>query len=220
MALSVIGAGMGRTGTKSLKLALEQLGFGPCFHMAEFFTSANGEALKATWERVAFDPAPPDWDEVFAGYRSTVDFPASVFWRELADRYPDAKVILSLRDAERWYASTQETIFKPDPDRPFAERTDNWGRMAYKVISLDTFGGDTTSRDHCIAVYEKHNAAVKATIAPERLLVYEPGEGWTRLSAFLGVPAPDTPFPRENTADAFKAARKAEADKAAEGGAA
>ena len=76
MALSVIGAGLGRTGTKSLKLALEQVGFGPCFHMAEFFTSERGEALKATWERVAFDPAPPDWDEVFDGYRSTVDFPA------------------------------------------------------------------------------------------------------------------------------------------------
>lgn len=214
MALEVIGAGLGRTGTMSLKLALEQLGFGPCFHMAEFFTSPKGEALKATWERVAYDATPPDWDQVFDGYRSTVDFPACAYWRALAGRYPEGKVILTVRDAERWYQSTQETIFKPDPDNPLAARTDPWGRMVYRIVNLDTFGGDTRSRDHCLAVYERHNAAVKAAIPPERLLVYEVGEGWAPLCAFLGVPVPDTPFPRENTTEKFKArveARKAEA---------
>ena len=213
MTLEVIGAGFGRTGTMSLKLALEALGFGPCFHMAEFFTSENAEALKEKWERVAYGPGNPDWEAVFDGYRSTVDFPACSYWRELAAAYPAAKVILSVRDPERWYTSTQETIFKPDPDKPLAERTDNWGRRVYKVIRQDTFGGDTTSHDHCIAVYDRHNAAVQAEIPPERLLVHEVKEGWAPVCAFLGVPVPDAPFPRENTMDAFKArvdARKAE----------
>jgi hypothetical protein len=71
--------------------------------------------------------------------------------------------------------------------------------------SHDTFGGDTNSGNYRIAVTEKHNAAVKATIPPQRLLVYDLGEGWAPLAAFLGVPAPDTPFPRENTTESFKA---------------
>ena len=210
MALSVIGAGFGRTGTMSLKLALEQLSLGPCFHMAEFFISENGEALKDKWERAVFGGGPPDWDDLFDGYRSTVDFPACSYWRELADHFPDAKVILSVRDAERWFASTQETILKPNPDKPLAERTDNWGRMVYKVINQDVFGGETRDHDHCIAVYERHNATVKATIPAERLLVYEVKEGWAPLCAFLGVPVPDTPFPRENTTEIFQSRREAE----------
>lgn len=218
MALAVIGAGLGRTGTRSLKQALELIGFGPCFHMAEFFISANADALKTMWERVAYGPAPPDWDEVFEGYQSTVDFPACSYWHALADRYPDAKVILSVRDAESWYTSTQQTIFKPDPDRPLAERTDNWGRMVYRIINQNTFNSDTNGRDHCIAVYNRHNAAVRATIAPERLLVYEVSDGWAPLCAFLDVPMPSEPFPLRNTTEDFKAMvaeRKAQAAMAA-----
>ncbi|MCB1500969.1 MAG: sulfotransferase family protein [Bauldia sp.] len=221
MTLSVIGAGLGRTGTMSLKLALEQLGFGPCFHMAEFFTSEDADALKEKWERVAFATPPPDWDDVFAGYRSTVDFPSCAYWRELAAYYPEAKVILSVRDAERWYASTQETIFKRDPERPLPERTDPWGRMVYRIITQNTFGGDTASHDHCIAVYNRHNAAVEAALPKERLLVYEAGSGWEPICGFLGVPVPETPFPRENTTEAFQAKvaeRKAEAARAAAAG--
>lgn len=214
MALSVIGAGFGRTGTMSFKMALEQLGFGPCFHMAEFFKCADPEAMKEKWSRAVLGAGPMDWDKLFDGYRSTVDWPSTAYWRELAESFPDAKVILTVRDAERWYASTQETIFKPNPDKPLAERTDNWGRMVYKVINQDTFGGDTAGHDHCISVYNRHNETVKAALPPERLLVYQAGEGWERLCAFLGVPVPDTPFPRENTSETFKA-RRAE-EKAAE----
>ena len=90
--------------------------------------------------------------------------------------------------------SRPELIFKPEPERPMADRTDPWGRMAFKLIDQGTFAGDTTSRDHCIAVYERHNARVKATIPPERLLVYEAGEGWAPLCAFLEVPAPNAPL--------------------------
>ncbi|MCB1494898.1 MAG: hypothetical protein KDJ86_03855 [Bauldia sp.] len=215
MTLAVIGAGFGRTGTMSAKLALEQLGYGPCFHMAEFFRREDGDALKQKWECAAYSDGPPDLDDLFDGYRSTVDFPGCVYWRALTGHFPESKVLLTVRDPERWYASTQETIFKPDPDKPpFAERTDSWGRMVYKLINQDTFGGDTATRDHCIDVFNRHNAAVKAAIPADRLLVYEVGEGWEPLCAFLGAAVPDAPFPRENTTEVFQAKRAAEAEAA------
>jgi Sulfotransferase domain len=216
MALSVIGAGFGRTGTMSLKQALEQLGFGPCFHMAEFFTNENGEALTGKWARAVLGSEAPDWDEVFAGYQSTVDWPSTAYWRELVARYPAAKVILSVRDADRWFDSTQETIFRGrSSDESLANRTDDWARMVYKAINQDTFGGNTTDRAHCIAVYEAHNEAVKRTIPADRLLVYQASEEWEPLCRFLGVPVPDAPFPRANTSDEFKARRAAEGEAAA-----
>jgi Sulfotransferase domain len=211
MVLSVIGAGFGRTGTFSLKLALEQLGFGPCFHMAEFFISDSAETLQTKWAGVAFGPGSPDWDTVFDGYRATVDWPSCAFYRELAEHYPDAKVILTVRDAERWYDSCAATIFTgPTTDT----RTDPWGRMVHKVISEDAFAGNTRDREKAIAVYNRHNETVRTTIPPERLLVYQPGDGWEPLCAFLDVPVPETPFPRANTAEEFQAHRAAE--KAAE----
>ena len=211
MALSVIGAGLGRTGTMSMKFALQQLGFDPCHHMMDLFKSEHAEALKAKWMRVVFDSGAPDWDAVFDGYRATVDWPSCAYYRELADHYPDAKVILTVRDADRWYESTQATIFTGrQADTELAERTDDWGRMVFKLINQDTFGGNTRDRDHCIAVYRAHNEAVKRTIPPERLLVYEVGEGWEPLAAFLGVPVPDAPFPQANTTEEFQSRRAAE----------
>ncbi|MCB2098759.1 MAG: hypothetical protein KDE05_14095, partial [Parvularculaceae bacterium] len=108
MTLSVIGAGLGRTGTASLKVALETLGLGKCHHMSEVFGSPEQTDL---WVKAAHGA--PDWPTIFKGYGSAVDFPTAAFWRELADYYPDAKIILSLRDPEKWYESTQETILSP-----------------------------------------------------------------------------------------------------------
>ncbi|KAB2876453.1 MAG: sulfotransferase family protein [Bauldia sp.] len=215
MALSVIGAGFGRTGTMSLKLALEQLGFGPCFHMAEFFISNAAEALKKKWERVAYGPGEPDWDYVFDGYRATVDWPSCVFFRELAGHYPLAKVILTVRDPERWFDSTQATIFRRNTSENLAERGDPWARMVLKVVNQLTFGGDVNDRDGCIAVYKAHNEAVRRAIPPERLLVYEAREGWAPLCRFLEVDVPDAPFPQANTTEEFQARRTDEAEKAA-----
>lgn len=218
MTLTVIGAGLGRTGTMSLKLALEQLGFGPCFHMAEFFRSPDGEALKVTWERVAYGPDAPDWDAVFAGYRSTVDWPSAAYYRQLAERYPAAKVILTERDADRWFDSTQATIFGGrSTDEGLAARTDPWGRMVYKIINQDTFAGNTRDRAAAIAVYRAHNDEVRRTIPPERLLVCQAGEGWEPLCRFLGVDVPDTPYPEANTKEEFQARVAAEKQKAANG---
>lgn len=195
MALSVIGAGLGRTGTMSLKLALEQLGFGPCYHMKEVF------GLPKSWTQWsdAADGKPVDWDEVFEGFNSAVDWPSAEFYKPLADYYPDAKVILTVRDPEAWYASTQATIFNFDNH---AGAPEAWAQMIQKVIGRK-FNGDLKTRDHCIEVYNRHNDEVRRTIPAERLLEYTPGEGWEPLCSFLGVPVPEQPYPKVNTTEEF-----------------
>ncbi len=191
MALKVIGAGFGRTGTASLKLALEQLGFGPCYHMSEVVANAGHMDL---WNNAA--AGNPDWDEIFKGYSSTTDFPASIYWRELADYYPDAKVVLSLRDAERWYESTQETIMS----RKMMALLDGtpWRAMLRNTIDA-LFDGKIHDRDTLVRVFNEHTETVKAAFGPDRLLVFEAKQGWAPLCAFLGVPVPEADFPRVNS---------------------
>ena len=205
MPLSVIGAGFGRTGTMSLKLALEQLGFGPCYHMIEVFKDPKAPGY---WEAAA-DGEPVDWEVVFAGFNSTVDWPNATFYRELADAYPDAKVILTERDPEAWFRSTQNTIFA----NKIPDDTENpWGRMVLKVIA-DLFDRQMSNKDKLIEVFNRHNETVKRVIAPERLLVYQVSEGWRPLCEFLGVEVPDEPMPKANTTEEFQtrlAARVAE----------
>ena len=196
MPLSVIGAGFGRTGTMSLKLALDNLGFGPCYHMTEVFKNPKASGY---WEAAA-DGKPVDWEEVFAGYRSTVDWPGATFYKTLADAYPEAKVILTKRDPEAWCASIQATIFS----RPIRDDTDDdWQRMVLKVIA-DLFDRQMTDKAKLIDVYNRHNEEVRQTIAPERLLVYEVSEGWAPLCAFLGVDVPDEPMPKVNSTEDFR----------------
>jgi hypothetical protein len=202
MALKVIGAGLGRTGTFTLKTALEILGFGPCHHMVEVLANP---AQVPFWNRAA-DGEPVDWDEVFAGYDAMVDWPGCHFYAELAERYPDAKVILSHRDPERWYESMSETILKSmqmmgfEHGRPVP--ADHPMRFGGVIISEKTFGFDY-SKDNVIAAFERHVAAVRRTIAPERLLEFEAPQGWEPLCAFLDVPVPDAPFPRTNSREEF-----------------
>jgi len=191
MALKVIGAGFGRTATASLKLALETLGFGPCYHMSEVLANAGHLDL---WTDVA--DGKPNWDEIFKGYNSTTDFPASRYWRELAEYYPDAKIILSLRDPEKWFESTQDTIFSPRMWAILAGT--KWERMLEKTINT-LFDGKIHDHDAMVRVFNEHNAAVKAAFGPDRLLVFEAKEGWAPLARFLGVDVPDTEFPRVNS---------------------
>lgn len=195
MSLQVIGAGFGRTGTLSLKLALEQLGFGPCHHMVEVFAHPEQVPL---WTAAA--EGRPDWDAIFKDYRSTVDWPTATFYRELAEFYPDAKVILTERDPEAWFASTQATIFRLDfpPDS-----TDPWTIMVGKVVA-DLFDRRMHDKDKLISVYQAHNARVREVIPAERLLAYQVSEGWGPLCDFLGVPEPDTPMPKVNTTEEFQ----------------
>jgi hypothetical protein len=205
MSLKVIGAGFGRTGTRSLKEALEILGFAPCHHMMEVFTHPEQVPF---WDRVALGQK-YDWEEVFADYQSSCDWPSCTFYKELADRYPQAKVILSLRDPKSWYKSVSNTIMpamkKPGPDSPGPHLPGVFGPI---LIGENTFAYDF-SEAHMIDVFERHNAEVKRTIPAGRLLVFEASQGWEPLCKFLGVKLPAVPYPNMNTTEEFQARRRA-----------
>lgn len=206
MPLDVIGAGLGRTGTLSLKLALEQLGLGPCYHMLE--VRAAPERLEH-WNRIAAGEQ-VDWDEVFQGFRSTVDWPACNYYRELMARYPAARVILSQRDPDTWFRSTQATIFN--------DAVQSQAPPSVVKILTDIVGKDLSDRRACIAAFERHNAGVKQFVPAERLLVFDPAQGWAPLCAFLGVAVPDAEFPAVNTTEQFRAMIGAGAGADADGG--
>jgi hypothetical protein len=203
--LRVIGAGFGRTGTFSLKTALDLVGVGPTYHMSEVFAHPEHVPI---WQAAA-DGKPVDWDALFAGYHAAVDWPASAFYRQLMDYYPAAKVILTLRDPERWHESGRNTIF-PDREMPTEEPTPEqleWRRMAETALWNGIFDGKVWDREHAIDVFNRHAATVKATVPPDRLLVFEAGDGWEPLCAFLGVPVPDEPYPRLNDTASFQERR-------------
>ena len=199
--LQVIGVGFGRTGTLSLKRALELLGVGRCYHFIEMTRSGH----VGRWLRVARGEA-PDWTSLFSGYGATTDWPAAHYYRELAAAFPDARFVLTVRDAGSWYrsmATTLERLRELVPAwvpglRGFAELTD-------RIIWNGTFDGRFADRDHAIACFEAHSAAVCATLPPARLLVFDVREGWPPLCAFLDLAAPpDTPFPHVNDARAVR----------------
>jgi hypothetical protein len=199
--LEIVGAGFGRTGTRSLKEALELLGFGPCYHMSE----VRGPDRLAQWQAAADGNA--DWEAIFAGYRSAVDWPAAAFWRELAALYPDAKVILTVRDPERWYDSVMTTIHPSSTtpnDDPERQRHIT---MVDRLVWSGTFGGRIEERDHALALFERHREEVRRSLPPERLLTFEAADGWEPLCAFLGVPVPDVPYPSLNDRASFLARR-------------
>ena len=198
MTLSVFSAGFGRTGTMSLKLALEQLGFGPCHHMIEVI--GNGDAQVPLWNAAL--NGQPDFEAIYSGYGAAVDWPTAAFWQELAVAYPDAKVILSSRSAESWYNSISETILATVWDEAsWPPPAVEWFRMVSKVLERSL--GTARDRDGIIAAFEAHEAAVKAAIPAGRLLVHSAKEGWAPLCAFLGVPVPDAPYPRTNSKEEF-----------------
>jgi hypothetical protein len=206
--LKVIGAGFGRTGTMSLKVALESLGFGPCYHMLEVFSHPeHAQRWEAAWLG-----EPVDWDDLLDGYEAAVDWPACAFYEELMEKYPDAKVILTVRDPERWYESVRNTIYALSTTvsgsrilrivlglrslllyGAFAR-----GNMAKTIIWEGTFNGRFEDKRCAIGVFVRHNEEVRRRVPEERLLTYEVSEGWGPLCDFLGVEAPDEPFPRLN----------------------
>jgi len=202
MPLEVIGAGFGRTGTLSFKLALEQLGLGPCYHMLEVFGNAEHTS---TWS-AAIAGEPVNWGALLDGYRSTCDWPACTFWRELRAANPGAKVVLTRRDPDAWYTSMSATILE-SLDRPVEDDADplmiDHQLMTRKLIVERTFGGDL-GREHILAVLAAHEQDVIGSVPPEELLVYDVAEGWEPLCAFLGVPVPTEPFPNTNTTADFR----------------
>jgi hypothetical protein len=214
--LSVIGAGLPRTGTSSVKAALEQLGFGPCYHMFEVF--AHPDHVDR-WLGVG-SGADADWDRVFEGYRSTQDWPASYFWRELAEAYPEAKVVLTVREPRRWFESFRSLMLN-GPARLASEAGGEAAvhpvlnvtqrmRPMLEGMGQQTFGEewrggeDSLTEAVAVAAYERHVAAVREGLPADRLLVFDVREGWGPLCDFLGVDPPAEPFPHLNDAESLK----------------
>ena len=201
MTLEVVGAGLGRTGTHSLKIALEQLLGGPCYHMIETFP--RPDHVEA-WQR-AIDGDPPDWDSLLAEFRATVDWPACAFWREISAANPDAVVLLSSRDTDDWYRSMRNTILEVltrelPPDAISAAQL----TMASDVVRK-RFTPDWNDEAAIKRAYEAHNADVRASVPADRLIDYRPGDGWEPICDKLGLPVPAEAFPHVNTTDEFRA---------------
>jgi hypothetical protein len=198
MALKLIGAGFGRTGTLSVKVALEKLGFGPCYHMAEVM---HYPEVVAKWAAIARG-GEPDWDDIFEGYQSCVDWPACTYWRQIASHFPDAKVLLTVRDSAKWFASAQQTIFsKAHMDLFSAPDADPDLKAMIERLFVTTFNGRGHDREHAIKVFEQHNEEVIRSVPRYRLLCFNAAEGWEPLCRFLSLPVPDEPFPFLNSAD-------------------
>jgi hypothetical protein len=197
MSLRVVGAGLGRTGTLSLKVALEKLLGAPCHHMMEVLTHPEQVPHWLSAARGVM----PDWNELMKGYAASVDWPSAAFWPELAAANPDAIVLLSTRDSsETWWNSANETIFRNLDRAP----PGMWTDMIHSLFS-SRFTPNIRDRAAAIAAYERHNAEVRARVPKHRLLEYQPGDGWEPLCKALGVPVPSEPYPKTNTREEWLA---------------
>lgn len=206
--MKVIGAGFGRTGTMSLKAALEQLGAGPCFHMIDL---VRDPAPLALWQAAAAGEK-VDWTEILDGWESTVDWPGCSFWEDMVETWPDAPVLLSVREPEAWYRSCENSIHAAK-EMALAGELEGGSEDAPDpavigfingLIWNGTFDGRFLERDYALEAFHRHNEAVKAAVPADRLLVYEVAQGWEPLCEFLGVPVPDTPMPHLNDTASFR----------------
>ena len=201
MSLKVIGAGFGRTSTNSLKVALEKLGYSPCHHMKEVMPRAE----QVNWFKRAGAGEEVDWDVVFDDFQAACDWPSAKFHKELAAKYPDAKIVLSVRDANKWYDSTLSTIFAATESIPrwlrwLSPRMRAIHEMVTRVVWEGEFNGRFTDEAYAKQVFLQHIEEVKAHYPPERLLVHQPADGWKPLCEFLGKDIPNEPYPRVNEA--------------------
>ena len=198
MSLRVIGSGLGRTGTMSLKLALERLLDGPCYHMLEVGQAGHID----TWRRAALGDQ-PDWTEFFDGWVAAVDWPVAPFWPVLACTFPDAIIVhTERRDTATWQRSAHGTIFRSE------NHDDEEFEAMWSAVSRLTFDGSYTDPSLTGPGYERHNAQVRATAPRDRLVTYRPGDGWEPLCAALDVDIPDEPYPHVNTTEQFQERRK------------
>lgn len=203
----VIGAGFGRTGTHTLKTALEMLGFGPAYHMAEVFEHPEDATV---WQAAARGE-PVNWDDVLSEYEATTDWPAAAFYDQHLARWPDAKVILTVRDPDSWYRSCRNSIAHGIETWEIPPNEAQVPAMIREVIWEGTFDGRFADRDHAVAVFNQHVEDVRAHVPEDQLLVYEASQGWEPLCTFLGVPVPDEPFPHTNTSKEWAQRRAEEA---------
>jgi hypothetical protein len=197
MALQVIGAGVGRTATLSLKFALEHLGLGPCYHMTEVLAGARRNVPQ--WLDVI--AGKPDWDTIFDGYQSTTDYPACTYWRELTAHYPEARVVLTTRDPDSWFESVSQTIFSEQMNARIHDS--DFGALL-QGVAYAAFDGKQHDRAFMTDWFVRRNQEVIDSLPPDKLLVFHPKQGWEPLCEFLGVPVPDNPFPRVNSRDELR----------------
>jgi hypothetical protein len=197
----VVGAGLGRTGTLSLKLALERILGGPCYHMIEVF--GRPDHIAAWHAAVRGDL--PEWRSLFRDFAAVLDWPAVAFWREISAAYPDAIILLSVRDAESWWRSCDATIFEvfKRSGEGLRSGAGAWFEMVRDVFR-ERFTPDFLDRDAAIAAYERHNDEVRRTADPRRLVEWRPGDGWEPICSALGLSVPDEPFPHTNTTEEFR----------------
>ena len=199
MTISVIGAGWGRTGTLTMKYALEILGYRKCHHMAEVIKNPGEDQqwlAASRGEQI-------DWEVFLKDYQATVDWPSCHFYKELADYYPEAKVILTIRDPKTWYESASETIFR------VINRGLNSGKIAaeknlgYQLVIRSALKGNI-EKNHAIESFEEHTEEVKKNIDASRLLIFEVKDGWEPLCDFLEKEVPSDSFPKINSRDEFE----------------
>jgi hypothetical protein len=200
MALKVIGAGFGRTGTRSLKAALEELGFGRCYHMEEVVK--NPSHLKH-WTEI-MEGGKADWETLFQGYQSATDWPVAAYYRDLMTVYPDAKIILTVRDPESWHRSIMNTLYQAG--RGFFGRVTGILPSVHQFLNAmeksiweGSFHNKLEDKAHAIEVFRNHIEEVKRIVPRERLLIFEARHGWEPLCSFLNVPVPaNKPYPHRN----------------------
>ena len=200
--MELIGAGFGRTGTQSLQAALERLGLGPCYHMDEL---NRHPTHRPHWE-LALRGEPVDWNRFLSGYRSGVDWPVCRFWPQLREAFPEARIVLTMRDPDAWYESMARTVrplttegLKRASGEPLRQL-----RFGNELIFERTFGGEFDDRAATIARYRAHIDHVRASVEPSSLLCLDSGDGWEPLCEFLGLPVPDEPYPHLNRTSSFK----------------
>ena len=216
MSVQIIGAGVGRTGTLSLKHALEELGYQKCHHMIELL---HNPPQLPYWKEL-YKTGNTDFDTMLKGYTAVVDFPGAIFYKELMQHYPDAKVILTVRDPERWYKSAIDTIYNMPKGfgrfmmklvgmfKPPVRHVSNTLDFANEAIWLGFFQNNFSDKARAIDIYNKWNEEVKRYVPKEKLLVFEVKDGWQPLCDFLNKPVPSTPFPKVNDTAEFNARKK------------
>ncbi|WP_158266354.1 sulfotransferase family protein [Allosphingosinicella deserti] len=198
--MKIIGAGYPRTGTMSLKKAIEQIGLGPCYHMREVLAGHHQHDHVQLWSRAAHGEA-VNWHALFSGYGATVDLPAALFYRQLLDVYPDARILLSVRDERSWYRSVARTIYALRRVR--SAGMEDFARLLDDLFWHGVMNGRFEDQDHAIGRYREHVEAVRAYVPADRLLVFDVREGWAPLCAFVGADVPRTPFPHANEGGEF-----------------
>ena len=209
MTLKIIGAAPGRTGTVSLMTALEYLGYGPCHHMKACIENAQ----QTKWFLEAANGQPMDWHDVFEHYQAAVDWPASAYYKNLLETFPEALVIFSDRPAEAWYDSVASTIYQVVPSLPgwlrkLVPHLDRWGQMVEQTIWQNELSGRFQDRRFAVQFFKDRLAEVRDVVPPEQLLVHSVKEGWEPLCRFLNVKVPSIPYPRANEARRIQSAIK------------